>query len=199
MKDGPRTARIVTVTCCCVAVRLAADVGSARRRRVDPVDLRLVVAAEAPGGDHERRDEQDRGQRDPHRAGLALRSRPRRCRPIGARGTWRSGAGPPHAADEAEVVLLDVEPAVEPEHVGVDLEEALRVRVPRKLLEPLLLEEPQILRRRLGPRLELLEVEVLTDARFAKARADLEHETGSLVVIRRRRTTQRSPRYVRIP
>ena len=101
--------------------------------------------------------------------------------------------------DEAEVVLLDVQPAVEPERVGVDLEEALRVRVSRKLLEPLLLEEPQILGPHLGPRLELLEVEVLTHARLAKTRADLEHETGSLVVIRRGRTAQRSPRYVRIP
>ena len=73
----------------------------------------------------------------PHRPGLAL-ARPRRCRPIGARGILlRAGLLTP---DEPEVVLLDVQPAVEPERVGVDLEEALRVRVPRKLLEPLLLE-----------------------------------------------------------
>ena len=64
-----------------------------------------------------------------------------------------------------------------------------------KLLESLLLEEPQILRAHLGPRLELFEAELLADARLAEAGADLEHESGSLVAIRLRRiATQRSPR-----
>ena len=57
MKVAPCTARIDSVT---------GSVAVARRagRRVDALHLRLVVPAEPPCGDHERRDEEDRGQRD---------------------------------------------------------------------------------------------------------------------------------------
>ena len=126
---------------------------------------------------------EDRGQRDAHRAGLA----PVPSVPLTARrGTWdarraRLLTTAAAAADVAEVVLLDVEPAVEAQRVGVHLEEALRVRVAGKLLEPLLLEVAEVLRAHLRPLLELLELEVLADARLAETGADLEHESGSLV------------------
>ena len=49
-------------------------------------------------------------------------------------------------ADEARVVLVDVELAVEPEEVGVRAEEALDVRLGGKHLELLVLERAQVLR-----------------------------------------------------
>ncbi len=63
MNDAPRTARMESVTCCCAAGERAV-VAARGRRGVDPLDLRVVGPAEAPRGDHERRDEEDRRQGD---------------------------------------------------------------------------------------------------------------------------------------
>ena len=85
--------------------------------------------------------------------------------------------------DVARVVLLDVEPTVEPERVRVHPQEPLGVRVAGQLVEPLVLEVAQILLAHLRARLHLLEVEALAHAGLAQARADLEHRGGSVVAI----------------
>ena len=116
MKVGPRTARTESVTRRCAA--FAPEVAATRDGvRVDPLDLGVVVAAEAPRGDHERRDEEDRRERDPDGARLASLA-PLSAARVGERG---GGAGlPPPRRDVARVVLVDVEPAVEAERVRVE-------------------------------------------------------------------------------
>ena len=155
-----------------------------RRRGVDPLDLRVVRPAEAPGGDHERRDEQDRGQGDADGVRLAALAAPAAGRRRCARQA-RGAASALVPGDVAGVVLVDVEPPVEAERIRVDAEKALRVRVPRELVEPLVLQVPEVLGAHLRARLQLLEVEVLADARLAQARADLEHERRSVVASRK--------------
>ena len=110
------------------------------------------------------------------------RSRRRRCATECAVGAARGALLVP--CDVAGVVLLDVQPAVEPERVGVDPEEALGVRVPGKLVEALVLEMAQVLLAHLRALLHLVEVETLPHAGLAQARADLEHRGASVVAIR---------------
>src|SRR6185503_13013681 len=90
--------------------------------------------------------------------------------------------------DVPRVVLLDVEPPVQPERARVHLEEPLRVCVAGELVEPLVLEQPEVLRADLRPLLHLFEVEVLTRPRLVQARADVEHGAASLDAIHARRS-----------
>ena len=84
------------------------------------------------------------------------------------------------ADHEARVVLVHVELAVEPEHVGVVAQEALDVRLGRQQVELLLLEGAQVLAADLRPPLDFAEVQLLAQARLAKAVADLEHSARSV-------------------
>ena len=134
------------------------------------------------------------------------RSRRPRWRRWSARKARRTGGAFLVARDVARVVLLDVQAAVEPQRVRVDLEEPLRVRVPGKLVEALVLEMAQVLLAHLRALLHLLEVETLPRAGLAQARADLEHRRASVDAIGVVRTTaalegryERSPRYVSSP
>ena len=68
------------------------------------------------------------------------------------------------------------------------MEEALRVRVARELVEALVLEMAQVLLAHFRALLHLLEVEPLPHAGLAQARADLEHSRASVVAICRERT-----------
>ena len=99
--------------------------------------------------------DRDRGERDEHdvrldppvpRCGRAAERR--------ARGSWSSPA-----ADEARVVLVDVELAVEAEILGVGAQEALDVGLRGQHVELLLLERAQVLPADLGRKLGLREVE----------------------------------------
>src|SRR5207248_10977662 len=101
-----------------------------------------------------------------------------RCRPslVGA-GTQRNVH---HASDEARVVLVDVELALEPERVGVVPQEALDVRGRGQQVELLVLERLQVLAADLRLLLQLRELELLAQARFAKAVSDLEHGLARL-------------------
>ena len=67
--------------------------------------------------------------------------------------------------DEAGVVLVDVQLAVEAEVLGVGAEEALDVGLGREDVELLVLERAQVLGSDLRPLLELGEVESLAQAR----------------------------------
>ena len=87
------------------------------------------------------------------------------------------------AADEARVVLVDVELAVEPEVLGVGAQESLDVGLRRQQLELLLLEGAQVLPADLRGELGLGEVDAPAQARLTEAVADLEH--GALRVARR--------------
>ena len=79
----------------------------------------------------------------------------------------------PH--DEAGVVLVDVELAVEPEVLGIRAEEALDVRLRGQDVELLVLEGAQILPSNLRSLFELGKVEALAQTRLAEAVTDFEH------------------------
>ena len=73
------------------------------------------------------------------------------------------------ADDVARVVLVDVELPVHPERVRVRAQEALDVRVARKLVELLRLEGAQVLRPHLRAELHLVQVEALARPGLAEA------------------------------
>ena len=133
---------------------------------------RLVGARppEAPRDEHERRHERDAGEREEDDVGLD----PPVLRPPGVRPA-RPERGFLFADEEARVVLVHVELAVEAEVLRVRAEKALDVGRSRELLELLLLERAQVLATDLCRLLELRELEPLAQARFAQAVADLEH------------------------
>src|SRR6266511_1478100 len=78
-------------------------------------------------------------------------------------------------ADEARVVLVHIQLAVQPEVLGIGAEEALDVRLRREHVELLLLERAQVLPANLRRVFDLGEVELLAEAGFPQAAADLEH------------------------
>ena len=138
----------------------------------------MVAPAEAPRGDHQRRDHGDADQREPDDVRLEppatlARSRPR---------ADRSRARPPLerflAHPVADVVLVHVELSVEPQVVRVRAQEALDVRRPGQLVERLVLERAQILGTDLRALLELRERELLALTGFAEAVTDFEHGSG---------------------
>src|SRR5581483_2229026 len=131
---------------------------------------------EAPGGDHEGRDHRDADEGEPDDVRLELPRPAPRPRPR-ARGRAAADAPLEHllAGAVADVVLIDVQLAVEPEVVRVRPQEALHVRRPGQRLERLVLERPEVLRADLRALLELREVELLAHARLAQAVTDLEH------------------------
>src|SRR6476646_5017610 len=79
----------------------------------------------------------------------------------------------PH--DEAGVVLVDVELAVETEVLRVRAEEALDVRLRGQDVELLVLERTEVLPANLRPLLDLGKVEALAQARLAEAVTNFEH------------------------
>ena len=79
----------------------------------------------------------------------------------------------PH--DEAGVVLVDVELAVEPEILGIRAQKAFDVRLGRQDVELLVLESAQVLPPNLRPLFELGKVEALAQTRLAEAVTDFEH------------------------
>src|SRR5207244_11298462 len=147
------------------AVRLPRDrllVLPCRRPRVRD-RLRAVRAAEPPRHEHERRDDCDPGEGEEDDAGLD----PAVLTPPGARPA-RLERRLLLADEEAGVVLVDVELAVEAEVLRVRPQEALDVRRARQLLELLLLERAQVLATDLRGLLELGELEPLAQARLAE-------------------------------
>ena len=166
-----------------VEPRSPVRVRSGARRRVPlrgrmglPRRRRRVVAARLPGRDDHDHDDRDRGQRDEHDVRLdppvpALRAR---CRAAWPRLVIVRGA------DEARVVLVDVQLAVEAEVLGVGAQEALDVGLRRQHVELLLLERAQVLAADLGRKLGLREVEAPAHARFPEAVANLEHGPRSV-------------------
>ncbi len=128
--------------------------------------------AEAPGRDHERRDEPDRDQSQQHEVRLPP------VRPSGPsrRHPSRRAHGAILLADhEAGVVLVDVQLPVEPQILGVGAEEALDVGVRGQQLEALVLERPEVLAADLGAVLGVRELDVAAETCLAEAVADLEH------------------------
>ena len=79
------------------------------------------------------------------------------------------------ADDEAGVVFVDVELAVEAEVLRIRAEEALDVGLRGEDVELLVLERAQVLGSNLGALLELGEVESLAQARLSQACSYLEH------------------------
>ena len=109
------------------------------------------------------------------------KARPRRIRPDppvlrppGVRPA-RPERGFLFADEEARVVLVHVELAIEAQVLRVRAEKALDVGRSGELLELLLLERAQVLATDLRRLLELRELEPLAQARFTQAVADLEH------------------------
>ena len=133
---------------------------------------RRVHAAEAPGDDHERRDEPDRRQREQDDVRLAPLGA---ARPRGRHAPGRANRRVLLADDEARVVLVDVELAVEPEILRVGAEEALDVGVRGEQLEALVLQRPQVLAPDLGAVLRVGELDVAAQTGLAEAVSDLEH------------------------
>ena len=137
-------------------------------------------------------DDRDRGQRDEHDARLgapvpALRARCRAARP----GLVIVGD-----ADEARVVLVHVQLAVETEVLRVGAQEALDVGLGGQNVELLLLQRAQILPPDLGRKLGLREVEAPTHARFPEAVANLEHGPPSVAATRALRLLRPAKRAV---
>ena len=122
-------------------------------------DLLALRAAELPGGDHERRRDRDRDERDSRDPRLARPPRSRRWRGDAARAERRVVL----ADREARVVLVDERLAVEAERLGVRAQEAAHVRGCGQDVEALVLERAEVLRPDLRPLLELGEVEVLAE------------------------------------
>ena len=83
-------------------------------------------------------------------------------------------------ADEARVVLVDVELAVEAEILGVGAQEAFDVGLGGQHVELLLLERAQVFPADLGRELGLREVDAPAHACFPKAVANLEHGLRSV-------------------
>ena len=77
--------------------------------------------------------------------------------------------------DEAGVVLVDVELAVEAEVFGIRAEEALDVRLGREHVEVLLFQGAEVLASNLRSLFDLGKVEALAQTRLTEAVTDLEH------------------------
>ena len=76
--------------------------------------------------------------------------------------------------DEAGVVLVDVELAVEAEVFGIRAEEALDVRLGREHIEVLLFQGAEVLASNLRSLFDLGKVEALAQTRLTEAVTDLE-------------------------
>ena len=151
--------------------RLVVPLWELRARRIDPLHLRTVVRPELGRADHERDHDPDRAEHK-HDA-TSFETRTERLRPaLVVAWTQRNVF---LAGDEARVVLVDIELALEPERVGVVPQEALDVRGRGQQVELLVLERLQVLAADLRLLLQLRELELLAQARFAKAVSDLEH------------------------
>ena len=135
------------------------------RQHVHSLHLRLGGPAELPGGDDERGQKHHRDHGDRDEARLALLP----LAPAAGLDTTRAQWMLLLACDVAGVVLVDVELAVHPEGVGIGPQEALDVRVARKLLELLRFERAKVLRPHLRAELHLVEVEALARPGLAKA------------------------------
>ena len=136
------------------------------------MDVLVRRVAEAPGGDHERREKPDRDQ--PQQDEVRL---PPVC-PSGASGghpSRRAHGAVLLADDEAGVVLVDVELSVEPKVLRVGAEKALDVGVRGQQLEALVLESPKVLAADLGAVLCVRELDVAAETSLPEAVADLEH------------------------
>src|SRR5207248_2839318 len=132
---------------------------------------RRVAAAEPPRDEDERSHTGDSGEREKDDARLDAPLLP--------------GPRPRSAATRAEellslddvarVVLVDIELAVQSEVLRVVPQEPLHVRLRGEHVELLLLERTEVLAANLGRLLDLGEIQVLAQARFPQAVADLEH------------------------
>src|SRR5439155_1857709 len=156
--------------------RLVVLLGDGRTLRVDPLNLRIAVRAPLPGADDEREDDCDRSDDELDSAGIEARAEWLRPTLVVA----RPQRDVLFTGDETRVVLVQVELALESERVGVVAQEALDVRRRRQHVEVLGLEGFQVLGADLRLLLELGKVELLPQAGFAEAIADLEHGLARL-------------------
>ena len=146
-----------------------------QRRAAEPDGLLPGSRATCPRHDHERRHDRDPEQREQDDPGLDVH--PPRLR----RGrASRACRGLLLADDEAGVVFVHVELAVEPEVLGIRAQKPLHVRLGRQHVELLVLERPEVFGADLGRLLDLGEIESLAHPRLAKAGPNLEHGGASV-------------------
>ena len=150
--------------------------GDGRTCRVDPLNLRIPAGAPFPGADEQREQHRDGPEGQQHTARLEAWPECLRAALV----VPRAQRDVLFAGDEAGVVLVDVELALEPQRVGVVPQEALDIGGRRQHVELLLLERLQVLAADFRLLLELEKIELLAQACLAETVADLEHGLGRL-------------------